>query len=79
MAVAWEEIEAEIGLLLEEMQGGIEERHAYFLRLKQTLDQMRAYGMPLPDDLLALEEELGSEFEEEAATEGKPPDEDEAT
>lgn len=77
--MAWEEIEAEIGLLLEQMQGGIEERHAYFLRLKQTLDQMRAYGMPLPDDLLTLEEELAAEFEAEAVDEGKAPDEDEAT
>lgn len=64
--MAWEELEAEAQLLVEEIDHGVTERHEYFLRLKQTLDRMRAYGMPIPDDLAALEAEFDREFVEEA-------------
>lgn len=52
--------------LLQQCESGELERHEIHERLRQTLDQMRAFGMPLPDDLVALEKELASEFELEA-------------
>lgn len=52
--------------LLQDLEAGDSERHEIHARLRQTLDQMRAFGMPLPDDLVALEKELAGEFEAEA-------------
>lgn len=52
--------------LLQHAQSGELERHEIHERLRQTLGQMRAFGMPLPDDLVALEQELANEFEDEA-------------
>jgi rhodanese-related sulfurtransferase len=60
-----QEIEATILELLEEMQGDQGDTHEYFLKLRQTLDSIRAMGMPLPDDLVLLEKELSNEFEVE--------------
>ena len=49
--------------LLQNIESGKLERHEIHARLRQTLDHMRAFGMPLPDDLLMLEKELADEFE----------------
>ena len=62
MAMDRDEIEAAVSLLLDDMEGEWGDRHEIFLRIQQTLDQMRAMGMPLPDDLVRLEEELAAEF-----------------
>lgn len=58
----FDEITAEIGLLLTRMQNEPEDRHELYLTLKERLNEMRAYGMPLPDDLLELEKNLEAEF-----------------
>ena len=58
-----QEIEAAILELLEEMQGEPGDAHEIFLKLRQTLDSMRAMGMPLPDDLVRMEKELAAEFQ----------------
>ena len=52
--------------MMQQLESGEMERHEIHERLRQTLDQMRAFGMPLPEDLVALEQELASEFIEEA-------------
>ena len=57
-----QEIEAAVLELLEEMEGDLGDAHEIYLKLRQTLDSMRATGMPLPDDLVRLEQELSSEF-----------------
>lgn len=62
MAMDREEIEATVSLLLNEMEGEWGDRHEVFLRIAQTLEQMRAMGMPLPQDLVRMEEELAAEF-----------------
>lgn len=54
--------------LLQSFRSGEMEPHEIHERLRQTLDQMRAYGMPLPEDLVILEQELAGEFEQEAQT-----------
>ena len=56
------EIEAAVSLLLDDMEGEWGDRHEIFLRIQQTLEQMRAMGMPLPEDLVRMEEELAAEF-----------------
>ena len=57
-----EEIEATLSLLLDDMEGEWGDRHEIFLRIRQTLDSMRAMGMPLPEDLVRMEDELAAEF-----------------
>lgn len=52
--------------LLQSFESGTLERHEIHARLHQTLDRMRVFGMPLPDDLVALEQELADEFTAEA-------------
>lgn len=60
--MAWEELEAEANLLINEIDEGAENRHALYLRLREKLMEMRAFGMPLPDDLVRVERELEAEF-----------------
>ena len=60
--MAWEELEAEANIIMADIDGGAENRHALYLRLRETLLRMRAYGMPLPDDLVRVERALESEF-----------------
>jgi hypothetical protein len=60
--MAWEKLETEANLLMAEIDAGAENRHALYLRLRETLARMRAYGMPLPDDLVRVERELEEEF-----------------
>ena len=62
MAMDRQEIEAALSLLLDQMEGEWGDRHEIFLRIRQTLDQMRAMGMPLPDDLVRMEDKLAAEF-----------------
>ena len=58
-----QEIEAAVLELLEEMEGELGDAHEIYLKLRQTLDGMRAMGMPLPDDLVRMEKELAAEFQ----------------
>jgi hypothetical protein len=61
-----EELEAAVAVLLEQMEGDQGDSHEVYLRLRQILDGMRAMGMPLPDDLLRMEQELAADFEEDS-------------
>jgi len=51
---------------MQQFESGELERHEIHERLRQTLDQMRAFGMPLPEDLVILEKELAAEFLDDA-------------
>jgi len=61
-----QDLEILVSDLLLKVESGELERHEIHARIHQTLDQMRAFDMPLPNDLVALEQELASEFELEA-------------
>ena len=58
-----QEIEAAVMELLEEMQVESGDAREIYMKLRQTLDSMRAVGMPLPDDLVRMEKELSAEFQ----------------
>ena len=60
--MAFEALKAEIGLLLTRMQNEPEDRHELYLQLREKLTEMKAFGMPLPDDLVELEHALEAEF-----------------
>jgi cell fate (sporulation/competence/biofilm development) regulator YlbF (YheA/YmcA/DUF963 family) len=63
--VALEALKAEIGLLLESMTNQAHDRFELYEQIKEKLNDMRAFGMPPPRDLLDLEAELDREFTEE--------------
>jgi len=67
-------LEARLSLLLTEMEGEQGDRHEIWMRLRQELDGMRAFGMPVPEDLQRLEDELGREFGPPAAFDAEPED-----
>jgi uncharacterized protein (DUF2249 family) len=63
--MAFDAIKAEIALLLNQMENQPEDRHELHLVLIERLNEMRAFGLPVPHDLLKLEQELESEFPKE--------------
>ena len=67
--MAFEDLKAELALLLNQMENQPEDRHELYLQIREKLNEMLAFGMPLPDDLVRLERELEAQFraEERAA------------
>lgn len=63
--MAFEDVQAELGLLLTQIENEKqpEDRHEIYLVIMRKLNELRAYGMPLPQDLVELEQNLEREFE----------------
>lgn len=60
--MAFEDKEAELGLLLGRMQDAPEDLHELYELIRQKLSELKAYGMPLPADLVQFERDLEAEF-----------------
>jgi len=60
--MAFEDLKAELSLLLNQMENQPEDRHELYLQVREKLNEMRAFGMPLPDDLVRMEKDLENEF-----------------
>jgi hypothetical protein len=56
--MALEQIKAQIALLLEEMVNQPEDAHQVHEQVREKLVELRALGMPLPQDLVELEQML---------------------
>ena len=65
-----QEMEAAVLELMTEMEGDLGDAHEFYMRLRQTIDGMKAMGMPIPDDLARLEKELSAEFAADAKDSG---------
>ena len=65
-----EDIEAAINELVQELEGELGDRREVFLRFKQMLGQLRAMGLPVPDDLARLERDLEQALTDEAPEPG---------
>ncbi len=63
--MAFDQLKMQISLLLTEMQNEPEDRHEIYLQLHEKLNEMKAFGMPLPEDLVKLEQDLEAEFKGE--------------
>jgi hypothetical protein len=61
--MAFELIQAELGLLLTRMQNEPTDRLELYLQIMLKLSELNAYGMPLPEDLVQLEQRLEAEFD----------------
>ena len=63
--MAFEQLKMQISLLLTEMQNEPEDRHEIYLQLREKLNELKAVGMPLPEDLVNMQRELEAEFASE--------------
>jgi len=61
-SMAFDELKAELGLLMTRMQNEPEDRHELYLQLMEKLNELKAFGMPLPQDLVEMEKSLEAEF-----------------
>lgn len=60
-----EDLEAEISIILDEMEGPQGDYHEIYLRVRQILQQLQSLGMPPPEDLVRLEQRLEALMEED--------------
>ncbi len=60
--MAFDDVKAELGILMTRMQTQPEDRHELYLQLMEKLNEIKAYGMPLPEDLVKMEKALEAEF-----------------
>ena len=56
--MAFEALKAGIALLLEEIEKRPEDRHVLQEELREKIAELRGLGLPVPDDILRLEEQL---------------------
>ena len=63
--MAFDELKAEISLLLTQMENQPQDRHELWLHLVEKINEMRAFGMPVPEDFKRMEAELEKEFAKE--------------
>lgn len=62
--MSFENIKAEIALLLEQMTNQPHDKHELAEQVREMLNGLKAEGMPLPQDLVELEKQLEDEFGE---------------
>ncbi|MGU3401425.1 hypothetical protein ACLBWS_17090 [Brucellaceae bacterium D45D] len=60
--MAFEDIKAEIALLFEQMVNQPEDAHEIHETVREKLNALRASGLPLPEDLVELEQRLEKDF-----------------
>lgn len=65
--MAFEDLKAELSLLINQMENQPDDPHELYLQIREKLNELRAFGMPLPDDLVAFERDLERRFAEEKA------------
>jgi hypothetical protein len=61
--MSFENLTAELSLLVDEIEGDQGDRHEIYLRIREKLGELKAMGMPLPEDLVRLERNLEAEFD----------------
>ena len=57
-----DEIEAEVSLLINQMTNQPHDRRELYLQLQQKMNELRAFGMPIPQDFIEFEKALEREF-----------------
>jgi hypothetical protein len=61
-SMAFDDLKAELALLINQMENQPEDAHELYQQVREKLNEMRAFGMPLPSDLVELEKELEAQF-----------------
>ena len=60
--MAFDDLKAELALLINQMETQPEDPHELYLQIREKLNEMRAFGMPLPEDLVEFERDLERRF-----------------
>lgn len=60
--MAFDDLKAELALLLAQMENQPEDAHELYLQIREKLNEMRAFGMPPPGDLVEFERDLEARF-----------------
>lgn len=60
--MSFDKLKTDISYLLTTMQNEPEDAHEIYLQIQEKLNELKAFGMPLPDDLVKLEHQLEAEF-----------------
>ncbi len=63
--MSFEDIKAELALLMIEMENQPEDMHELYEKVHEKLAELKAFGMPVPDDLVELEKKLNLYFDEQ--------------
>lgn len=61
--MAFEEFRARIAMLMDEIAGNPQDAHELQESLREKLAEMQALGLPLPDDLVGLEQYLETDLD----------------
>ena len=61
--MSFENLTAELSLLVDEMEGDQVDHHEIYLRIREKLGELKAMAMSLPEDLVRLERSLETEFD----------------
>lgn len=59
----FDDLKTAIMMMVSEMEHRPEDAHELHLQLREKLDEIRAMGLPLPDDLVELERKLTRDVE----------------
>ena len=60
--MSFEDKEAELGVLFTRMQNEASDWRELYQQIRFKLNELKAFGMPLPSDLVEFEEELEAEL-----------------
>ena len=63
MAMDVDEFRAAVNILVQDMKNNAEDLHEVHLELQELFRHFRATGMPVPEDLVALERQLETSVE----------------
>lgn len=61
--MSFENLTAELSLLVDEMEGDQVDHHEFYLRIREKLGELKATGMSLTEDVVRLERNLEAEFD----------------
>ena len=65
--MAFEDFRMGVAMLLDEIAKNPDNKHELQESLREKLTEMRDLGLPLPDDLVALEDYLEEDLDEDGA------------
>jgi hypothetical protein len=60
--MAFDDLEAELALLINQMNTPPKDSHELYLRIFEKLNEFKALGLPPPDDWMRVEKELEAYF-----------------
>ena len=60
--MSFEKLQTEISLLLTEMENQPQDAHELHELIREKINEMRAFGMPVPNDFIELEKKLEASF-----------------